>query len=124
MTLYHVIRKSDGTQVYAYEADAPIEWAGMEFATHDHIEVVLEMVTPAPVPQILTPLQYLRRFSLPERVAIREAAKTDFVVEDLMDMLDRAQEINTADMDTIAGTHYMEHLGLIAPGRAAEVLNG
>lgn len=124
MTLYHVTRKSDGARVYAYQADAPIEWSGMEFATHDHLEVVDEPIVSTPVPKILTPLQYLRRFSLSERVAIREAAKTDFVVEDLMDMLDRAQEINTADMDTIAGTHYLEHVGLIDPGRADEVLNG
>jgi len=25
-----------GKEVYRYQADAPIEWNGMEFATHDH----------------------------------------------------------------------------------------
>lgn len=122
--IYDVIPKAGGPAIYRYEAADRVEWSGMEFATHDHVEVVETPNAPAPVPKILTPLQYLRRFSLPERVAIREAAKTDFVVEDLMDMLDRAQEINTADMDTIAGTHYLEHLGLIAAGRAVEVLHG
>lgn len=37
MATYAVIRKSDGEQVYAYSAEAPIEWAGYEFATHDHV---------------------------------------------------------------------------------------
>ena len=31
-----VIRKSDQVEVYRYQADAPIEWTGMEFAAHDN----------------------------------------------------------------------------------------
>ena len=37
MSTYAVIRKSDQHQVYGYQADAPIEWTGMEFETHDHV---------------------------------------------------------------------------------------
>lgn len=37
MNEYVVTRKSDGVVVYpSYSADAPVEWHGMEFATHDH----------------------------------------------------------------------------------------
>lgn len=37
MNEYIVTRKSDGAVVCpSYSADAPIEWNGMEFATHDH----------------------------------------------------------------------------------------
>ena len=39
MSTYIVTRKSDGVEVYRYHADAPIEWGGMEFATHDHTAV-------------------------------------------------------------------------------------
>lgn len=50
MTTYAVIRKSGQVEVYRYADVAPVEWAGFEFATHDHIEVVeapAEPVVPA-----------------------------------------------------------------------------
>lgn len=40
MSVYIVTSKATGKEVYRYEADAPIEWNGMEFATHDHTEFV------------------------------------------------------------------------------------
>lgn len=36
MSAYIVIRKTDGAEVYRYSAGAPVEWMGMEFATHHH----------------------------------------------------------------------------------------
>jgi len=36
MNEYTVIRKADQKEVYSYSHTEPIEWAGMEFATHDH----------------------------------------------------------------------------------------
>ena len=38
MPEYIVTRKSDGAEIYRYNADAPIEWSGMAFAEHDHVE--------------------------------------------------------------------------------------
>ena len=49
MTIYAVIRKSDGQQVYEYQSDAPVEWHGMEFATHEHMATP-DPVTPEPAP--------------------------------------------------------------------------
>lgn len=37
MNEYIVTRKDDGAEVYRYQSDAPVEWNGMEFATHDHM---------------------------------------------------------------------------------------
>jgi hypothetical protein len=42
MTTYTVTRKSDAVEVYRYEASLPIEWQGMDFATHDHTAEVEE----------------------------------------------------------------------------------
>ena len=36
MPTFIVTNKTTGAEVYRYAADAPIEWAGMEFVTHDH----------------------------------------------------------------------------------------
>ena len=38
MSIYAVIRKTDQVKVYEYASEAPVEWNGMEFATHDHVE--------------------------------------------------------------------------------------
>lgn len=48
MNTYRVILKSDGGEVYRYQADAPIEWQGMEFATHEHLVVPDEPAPEAP----------------------------------------------------------------------------
>lgn len=49
MPEYIVTRKSDGTEIYRYNAGTPIEWQGMAFADHDHVEappVVTENAAP------------------------------------------------------------------------------
>lgn len=48
MPEYIVTRKTDGAEIYRYNADAPIEWSGMEFADHDHIEATPVVAEPAP----------------------------------------------------------------------------
>ena len=45
MTIFAVIRKSDQTEIHRYAEVAPVEWQGMEFATHDHVEVPPEPTT-------------------------------------------------------------------------------
>lgn len=51
MTTYIVTRKVDQEVVYRYGADAPIEWGGMEFATHDHAAAPDDVVVqPAIIP--------------------------------------------------------------------------
>ena len=54
MADYIVTNKGTGKFVYRYQADAPIEWNGMEFATHDHTEVV----EPDSVVSALDPAQW------------------------------------------------------------------
>lgn len=48
MPEYIVTRKTDGAEIYRYNADAPIEWCGMAFASHDHTEFIPgDNVTPS-----------------------------------------------------------------------------
>lgn len=47
MPEYIVTRKTDGAEIYRYNADAPIEWSGMEFADHDHVEATPVVTEPA-----------------------------------------------------------------------------
>jgi len=68
----------------------------------------------------LTKLQFLRRFTTAERIAIR--ASTNPVIVDFMQLLDLAQDVRLDDPDTIQGVNYLEGLNLLAAGRAAEIL--
>ena len=123
MAEYIVTRKADGAEVYRYQSDAPVEWAGMAFATHDHTEQAEQPVLPSG-PRTMTKLEYLRRFAVEERVAIRAAATQNAVLADYLQLMELAQDINTGDADTIAAVTMLEQAGLIAAGRANEVLNG
>lgn len=123
MAEYIVTRKSDGAEVYRYQSEAPVEWNGMEFSTHDHVTVAQQPVAPNG-PRTMTKLEYLRRFTVEERVGIRAAAEQNAVLADYLALMELAQEINTGDPDTIAAVTILEQAGLIAAGRAQEILNG
>lgn len=68
----------------------------------------------------LTKLQFLRRFTTAERIAIR--ASTNPVIVDFMQLLDLALDVRLDDPDTVTGVQYLESLTLIGAGRAAEIL--
>ena len=123
MAEYIVTRKSDGAEAYRYQSDTPVEWNGMEFATHDHVTVAQQPTT-LTGPRTMAKLEYLRRFTVEERVAIRAAAEQNAVLADYLQLMELAQDINTGDPDTVAAVTMLEQAGLIAAGRANEVLNG
>jgi len=79
---------------------------------------------PAPVvlPKIISKVQYLKRFTQAERVAVREAAKVSPIVDDYIRLMDAASDIDLADPDTVDGVNALEAAGLLAAGRSAEVL--
>ena len=69
---------------------------------------------------VLTRLEYLRRFTQAERIAI--ASAEDPIVKDFMTMVQMAEHVDLNDPDTIAGTRFIEGEGSIATGRADEIL--
>jgi len=126
MSIYIVTAKATGAEIYRYSADAPIEWSGMQFATHDHTPVADQgTVTDVPVVAMTwTKLEYLRRFTQDERIAIRTAAKQVPQLEDYLALLELATEVRSDDPDIIAALQMLEGAGLIGAGRAQEILNG
>ena len=126
MSIYIVTAKATGAEIYRYSADAPIEWSGMQFATHDHTPVAEQgTVTDVPVVAMTwTKLEYLRRFTQDERIAIRTAAKQVPQLEDYLALLELATEVRSDDPDIIAALQMLEGAGLIAAGRASEILGG
>lgn len=125
MPTYAVTRKSDGAEVYRYSADAPIEWADMSYDEHDHVAIFEPTADAQPAPVVVwSRLEYLRRFTPTERIAIRDAASSSHVLTDYMHLLDMAEVVNNDHPDTVAAVLMLENAGLIAPGRAAEILWG
>lgn len=84
-------------------------------------------VSPSPVPS-WNALAFKRRFTQAERVAILTAAKSSVEVQDFVALLDTAAACQTMihadDPDVVAGINAYEGAGLIATGRAAQILSG
>ena len=82
-----------------------------------------EPPTPEPIKiTILTPYEFLKRFTSEERKAIKAATLTNPDVDDLWTMFTVAQDIDLRNTDTINGVDALESLGILAEGRAAEIL--
>lgn len=119
-----VTRRSTGEVVYAYAAPEATDFTEFPFAQFNHtIKHTIEQ--PAPAREI-SGVAYLRRFSQAERIAIRAAAAGSAVLDDYLKLLDatiaQGGIVNLDDPDTIAAVNLLEQAGLLAAGRAAEVL--
>lgn len=104
MPEYIVTRKTDGAEIYRYVADSPIEWHGMEFAEHDHSEVIpVEVVAPS---QSVDPTRwriyvgsFFDRFGtaklaiLSDPDPVVQAVIKDASVRNYIDLLDRRDEL-------------------------------
>lgn len=70
----------------------------------------------------LSRLAFLSRFTAQERKAIRQAAKSNADVEDWLELFNAAQDVDVTYPATIAGLQALESAGILAAGRAAEIL--
>lgn len=123
--IYVVTDKATGTPVYRYESEAPVEWAGMGFGTHDHTpEAVVEVPAPSVVIGQISKLAYMERFTDAELANIYAAAKISPAVEVWLEKFKLAEFIDLTDPRTLAGLQALESNGLIGTGRALEVLHG
>jgi len=123
MTTFAVIRKADQAETYRYVADAPVEWLGMEFATHDHVVVPDVAVLPTPAPILeWDRLAFLRRFTAQERMTIRAARATDPILNDVFSLLEQAITVHSNDPDTLAGMGYLVLRGWITAARRDEIM--
>lgn len=78
---------------------------------------------PVRVRNVLTRLQFLRRFTIEERIAIRENAKVDPVLEDAMVMFESAENISIIDEDTINVVNYIASKNIIDETRVSAILS-
>ena len=76
----------------------------------------------AALPRTITKLEYMNLFTEAELVAIYTAAKTSVLVEIWLDKFKLVSEVDLRDPTTAGGLQSMEAAGLIAAGRAAQIL--
>lgn len=76
-----------------------------------------------PQPKVYSSYEFLLRFSSQERALFRNAAKTDEIIADFMQLAQAAQEIWTNDTTTIAGMNYLVSQGLLTNERRLEIMS-
>lgn len=74
------------------------------------------------IPREITAYAFMMRFTAVERAAIRAAAAGNADLADLYDRQKAAQTINLDDAEVIGGLAMLEGAGILAAGRAAEIL--
>lgn len=103
----------------------------VKVTTHGNGAVVKELVRDhVPIPATernVTGVAYLRRFTQDERIAIRAAAAGNVVLDDYLKLMDatiaQGGLVNLLDPDTITAVNLLEQSGLLAAGRAAQILD-
>lgn len=86
------------------------------------IDGQLDGLVSAYLKTVITKLEFLGRFTADERVGIRSAAATNPSIADYLDLLNAAQDVMLTDARTDAGVQMLETAGLLAAGRAAQIL--
>lgn len=72
---------------------------------------------------LLTKTLFLNRFTTVETATILQAGDVSPAVRVYLFKLDQAIDVDTNDATTIAGLYALEAGGLLAAGRAAQILN-
>ena len=126
MTTWIVEDRMTGQIVDAYGADQPDHFATYPVDQYNHIRSPEVAPSQEYLERNISGVQYLRRFTQEERIAIRAAAAQSAVLDDYLKLLDatiaQGGIINLNDPDTVTAVALLEQFGLIATGRAAEVL--
>lgn len=129
MKTYIVTSLATGAEVYRYQGEEPIEWAGMEFETHEHAELPPEPEPEAPPPETrrVTRLAFLSRLTDAEAIGIDLASQglttQAAAMRRYMQKVNAATFIDLNREDTRSGVLALEAMGLLQPGRALQILD-
>ena len=88
------------------------------WTVRDLTQAELDALKPPVVP--LTVLDFMRRFTIPERLTIWGSA--DPILGDFIKLLMAAPNVLLTDPDTIAGTTYLATIGVLTEDRKNQIL--
>lgn len=106
-----------GLQRAATASNTTVDELAQEIAS-----VALVRTAGAYINERISPFDFLNRFTLEERAAIRTAAITNGQIADYIGMVSAAPSVVLTDDLTVTGVNHLEAAGLIASGRAAKIL--
>lgn len=75
-----------------------------------------------PKTTILSQVDFLKKFTLSERLHIRSLRDVDPIVEDILDMVDKADFIDLTDQETINSIHYLSTINVLDGTRVNQIL--
>ncbi|GHT92817.1 hypothetical protein FACS1894116_03650 [Betaproteobacteria bacterium] len=81
-----------------------------------------ESEPPPANPRLLTTFRFRQRFSKAEKVTLYTLAKSTPLIQVFLDDVMSCPEIDLDDPDTAGGVRELEALGILAAGRAGEIL--
>lgn len=123
----------DTSEVVNYDAATPIPaHLGPGWRLEELVEVTPAPATPnAPVDtrayggrRVLSKLEFLGLLTSTERIAVRQARGASPALDDYLYLLELAEDVNLDSANTQDGVQMLELAGIIAAGRATEILNG
>ena len=129
MTTWRVTNRLTDEVVHAYTSDEPVEWPGMEYATHNHNRVIEVVEVPK---RRLTKLEFIGRMGEAVFVAILSMAQQSVEMAAWLEMVRMATpdpdgtSVDLDDPRTVAGLNALEPVliaqGIVAEGWAAGVV--
>ena len=113
-----VVQTQESGAVLLSAADTPDAWAAMLAA------LTPAPFVPPPVRRVVTALAFMERLTSAERIAMRAAARAPGAeaLEDWLDLLRAAQEVNLDDPRVAEGLGAFVAAGALTTQRAAELL--
>ena len=129
MSTWQVTERATGKVVYAYTSDEPVEWPGMEYATHNHNKVIEVVEAPK---RRLTKLELIGRMGEAVFVSIIGMAQQSVEIAAWVEMVRMTTpdpdgtSIDLDDPRTLAGLNAIEPAliaqGIVSAGWAAGVV--
>ena len=129
MSTWQVTERATGKVVYAYTSDEPVEWPGMEYATHNHNKVIEVVEAPK---RRLTKLELIERMGEAVFVSIIGMAQQSVEIAAWVEMVRMTTpdpdgtSIDLDDPRTLAGLNALEPVliaqGIVSEGWAAGVV--
>ena len=129
MSTWQVTERATGKVVFAYTSDEPVEWPGMEYATHNHNKVIEVVEAPK---RRLTKLELIGRMGEAVFVSIIGMAQQSVEIAAWVEMVRMTTpdpdgtSIDLDDPRTLAGLNALEPVliaqGIVSEGWAAGVV--
>ncbi len=136
MKVFDVIDKGTNQLVYSYESEVAIEWDAYPYSQYKHEPKEITNINPIEVvaPVRITKLAFRNRFTTTEKATLEFAASDDpalpaatrqfkAILRAYLNDVNAATYVDLTRADTKQGVGMLEQYGLIAAGRASQILD-